>query len=324
MSLFKATFLIPVLLLTAVFSSAQTDLEKGLLLLDEGKIEEAKAAFELLLEEDPQNAETHFQMGKTYFFLQDYDKASDFIKHAVELEEDSSTYHQWLGRTLGMKAQRGSKLKMIFRAKKAKKEFEKAVELDPQNLEARFDLLQYYLQAPGVAGGNKEKALEQAQDILGLDSAKGRLAFGFIYEHSENYGEAEQRYVEATRMDSLNTELHYILGFFYQRREQYDQAIQVFEKILAIDPEETGALYQVGRSCIFKQNDLDKAEECFKRYLEVKPKLGNPDWASAHWRLGMVYDLKGDNESALAEWKRALELNPDHDQAREALKKAEQ
>ena len=225
MSLFKATFLIPVLLLTAVFSSAQTDLEKGLLLLDEGKIEEAKAAFELLLEEDPQNAETHFQMGKTYFFLQDYDKASDFIKHAVELEEDSSIYHQWLGRTLGMKAQRGSKLKMIFRAKKAKKEFEKAVELDPQNLEARFDLLQYYLQAPGVAGGNKEKALEQAQDILGLDSAKGRLAFGFIYEHSENYGEAEQRYVEATRIDSLNTELHYILGFFYQRREQYDKAI---------------------------------------------------------------------------------------------------
>ena len=73
-----------------------------------------------------------------------------------------------------------------------------------------------------------------------------------------------------------------------------------------------------------KQDDLDKAEKCFKRYLEVEPKLGDPDWASACWRLGMVYDLQGDKESALAEWKSALELDPDHRQAQKALEKAEQ
>lgn len=302
---------------------AQTDFEKGVQLLEKGEVEEAKTVFESLLKEDPQNVEIHFQLGKSYFFLEDYDTSVDFLEQAVALEEDNSLYHQWLGRAIGLKAQNGSKLKLIFRAKKAKGEFEKAVQLDPQNIDARFDLMQYYLQAPGLAGGSKEKATEQARGILKLDRTKGRLAFGLIYEQSENYEEAEQRYVEATRLDSLNTDIYYYLGFFYQRQESYNKAIQIFEKILDVDPEETGALYQVGRSCVMKQDELDRAEQCFQRYLEVEPKPGNPGWASAHWRLGMVYDLQGDKESALAEWKRALALNPDHKQARDAVKKAE-
>ncbi|MFQ6091578.1 MAG: tetratricopeptide repeat protein [bacterium] len=317
----KAAFVALVLLLTARTSSSQTNLEKGLQLSEEGRIEEAKAVFELLLKEDPEYAEAHFQLGKLYLSLEDHDRSIDSFKRAVELNESSSIYHQWLGRAIGLKAQKGSKLKALFRAKKAKGEFEKAVELDPQNIGARFDLLQYYLQAPGIAGGSKEKAVEQAKEILEYDTLQGRRAFALIYENSKNYGEAEQRYVEATQLDSLNTEPYYWLGFFYQRQERYDEAMQVFEQILEIDPEEMAALYQVGRTCIFAKKNLGKAEECFQKYLQVKPKPSDPDWASAHWRLGMVYDLKGERGLAISEWEKALELNPDHKQAKEALEK---
>jgi hypothetical protein len=45
-------------------------------------------------------------------------------------------------------------------AKKTRKEFEKAVELDEKNYNALEDLMQYYLEAPGFLGGSKKKANE--------------------------------------------------------------------------------------------------------------------------------------------------------------------
>ena len=42
---------------------------------------------------------------------------------------------------------------------------------------------------------------------------------------------------------------------------------------------------------------------------------------SAHWRLGMLYEHKGDTEQARGSYEKALQLNPDHEEARKALKK---
>jgi hypothetical protein len=47
-----------------------------------------------------------------------------------------------------------------------KKKFEQAVELNPENFDARMGLLQFYLMAPGIMGGSKDKAREQAGEIM--------------------------------------------------------------------------------------------------------------------------------------------------------------
>lgn len=46
-----------------------------------------------------------------------------------------------------------------------KSAWEKAVQLDPKTVDARESLIQYYLQAPAIAGGSVDKAIEMATEI---------------------------------------------------------------------------------------------------------------------------------------------------------------
>ena len=54
---------------------------------------------------------------------------------------------------------------------------EKAVEIDPDSVEARFALMEYYLQAPALVGGDITKAKAQAEEIAKRNTAEGRKAW---------------------------------------------------------------------------------------------------------------------------------------------------
>jgi tetratricopeptide (TPR) repeat protein len=314
-----------VLLFSVLFNlslAAKTNqgLEKGIKLFEEGKYPEAKHFFEGFVKENPKNDTALFYLGKVWLAQDNHDKAIDWLKKAVELNDSSSEYHIWLGQAYGIKAQNSSMFKQPFLAKKVKKEFKKAVELDSTNLDARFALMQYYLVAPGIMGGNKDEAKKQAQEIKKLDTLLGHQAFGLIYEQEEEYDKAEQEYLSAVEKDTSKVDAYYSLGYFYGRIEKYDEAVQTFEKILEIDPEEMNAYYQIGRMGAFSGQNLDRAVECFKKYLTKEPGENSPSLAWAHYRLGMVYEKKGESELAKSEYQAALELDPDHKQAKKALK----
>lgn len=76
---------------------------------------------------------------------------------------------------------------------------------------------------------------------------------------------------------------------------------------------------QIGRSAIFSESNLDRAVECLSFYLEQPPRWDSPAAEHAHWRLGMVYELQNQDELAAAEYRKALELDPQHGEARKAL-----
>jgi tetratricopeptide (TPR) repeat protein len=296
------------------------ELEKGIQLYQEGKYSEAKHFFETLTKNSPENDIAAFYLGKIFLIQGDHDKSIDWLKKAVKLNEKSSEYHLWLGQAYGTKAQNSSAFKQPFIAKKVKNEFEKAVELDSANLGARFGLMQYYLMAPGIMGGSKDKAKEQAEEIKKLDPLMGHQAFGLVYETEKDYDKAEKEYLAAVeqRPDSLDS--YYALGYFYGRIEKYDKASETFEKIVVKDPEEMNAYYQIGRMGAFSGQNLDRAEECFKKYLKTEPGENSPSLAWAHYRLGMVYEHKKETELAKKEYQTALELDPDHKEAKKALK----
>lgn len=226
--------------------------------------------------------------------LDDHDRSIEYGEKAVKLDGSVSNYHLWLGQAYGVQAQKGSKLKAIFRAKKCKGEYEKAILLDSTNVGARIDLMQYLLMAPGIAGGDKAKAKKQADVIQGIDSLYGAIAWSYYWLGEKDTAKAENYLRQAVRLDTTSTHsARYQLGFFLVGQKRYHEAADVFEKLFNEYPSEMSALYQVGRSYVLAKDSLNKAERCFKQYLQVKPKRNAPSWAAAHWRLGMVYDLQG-------------------------------
>ncbi|MFQ6032087.1 MAG: tetratricopeptide repeat protein, partial [Candidatus Zixiibacteriota bacterium] len=279
--------------------------------IDEAKWEEAKEVLLKVVEQESENPEANFLLCKVYLILDDHDNSIKYGKKAVKLDDSQSDYHLWLGRAHGTQAQKGSKLKALFRARRAKKEFEKAVKLDSTNLEARFDLMQYYIAAPGIAGGDKKKAKKEAEIIEKMDPLLGAYAWARYWQKEKDLSKVESHLRKAVQLDtSSDYRATYWLGFVLQEQKKYPEAAQVFEKLYNQHPDQTGALYQIGRSYVFAKDSLEKAERCFKKYLQIEPKEGTPDWAAAHWRLGMVYDLQGKIDLAIAELEEALKLDP--------------
>jgi tetratricopeptide (TPR) repeat protein len=314
-------FCLSFFLLADVTHGQSYTLEEGKRLIEQEKIEQAKEVLLKVVKEQPDNAEVNYLLSKVSVMLGDHDGGIEYGKEAVELDESVSDYHLWLGRAHGMQAQKGSKLMALFRAKRAKDSFVKAVELDPNSIQARLQLAQYLLMAPGIAGGDKEKAVDHVKVIDQQDSLYGAIAWGYYWQFQEDSVKAEKHYREAVRLDTTkHREATYMLGFFLQGQERYHEAAELFDEAYRKYQEEKGFLYQVGRSYIFAEDSLDKAERCFKTYLQFEPRFGAPDLAAAHWRLGMVYDLKGETDLAIAELEKAISLDPETKQYQNTLK----
>ena len=94
-----------------------------------------------------------------------YKDAVKIFQQLVAQEPENSNYYHWLGKNYGRIAENAPWLTAMSMAKKTRKAFVRAVELDEKNIDALKDLRQYYLDAPGFLGGSKKKARELEHKI---------------------------------------------------------------------------------------------------------------------------------------------------------------
>ncbi|MEJ2628441.1 MAG: hypothetical protein P8078_07790, partial [bacterium] len=134
-------------------------------------------------------ADEYIQLCKNSLEQEKSEEALEYAEKAIELNDSCSQYYYWLGRAYGLKAQQAAIFGKLPNAKKCKNAWIKAVELDPENLDARIGLFNYYLQAPGIAGGGKEKAVKEAEKIMDLNPVQGHIALAQLYESEGNYPE---------------------------------------------------------------------------------------------------------------------------------------
>jgi tetratricopeptide (TPR) repeat protein len=293
-------------------------------LVEARKNEAALPLLERALETDGSNPEAHHLMTKVLLRLQRHDEAKQHGERAVELNDSISDYYLWLARAYLAKAMESGVINAFRYARKGKSTYEKALACDSTNVEARLELSMYLIAAPGIVGGDRDEGKRQAQLVEQQDSLYGAYAWASVHEREEQMDKAEAALRRAVELDTSSTYYaRYALGYFLERNEQYDKAAEVFKGILADKPDELNAVFQVGKICVLTESDLDEAEHCFKRYLEVEAPPNAPSWAAAHWRLGMVYDIQGEPELALTELQKAVELAPHNKEFRKTLKDVE-
>jgi tetratricopeptide (TPR) repeat protein len=319
------TFLVSILfilLLTPPIIQSQTndDITAGVQLFETKKFPEAKKFFEAYMTDNQNNPVAASYLGRIFLREGNYEKAITWLEKAIKIDDNNSNYHLWLGRAYGIKAQRAGLLKKASAASSVKKHFERAVELNPENINARMGLLQFYLMAPGIMGGSKDKARTQADEIMQRNAHQGHLALGFIHSVNEKYDLAEQEYHAAIALDSMNTQPYFSLGYLYARQKQFDNATDIFENLLKSHPDEVASYFHLGRLAVMSGKNLDKGEEYLKKYLQTDPSDEMPSLAFTHLLLGHIYKMKENKELAKDEYQKALELDPDFKQAKQALK----
>lgn len=221
-------------------------------------------------------------------------EASPLFEKAVAMRPNGAAWHLWLARSYAAEAKTSANpMRLLVIGWKSGDELETAVRLDPSSLEARLDLVRYYVLAPRVVGGSDAKARAQAAEIAQRDAALGAFAEGYIAYRRKEYGPARIRFREAVRLATTReTKVLALtwLGYLSQETQQYDDAFAAFEEILKIDPSHTAALYEIGRTALFSGRDLARGEAAVEEYLKTKPRYDEPTLEEAR---DLVAKLRG-------------------------------
>ena len=123
------------------------------------------------------NAESEnlFISGLAHFEEEKYIEAINKLEVAVQIEPQVAEYHHVLAKSYGREAERANWFKAMNFAKKTLIHLEIAAELDSQNIDILDDLMDYYREAPGFLGGDTKKANE-IQGLIDKISSSENLA----------------------------------------------------------------------------------------------------------------------------------------------------
>ena len=141
---------------------------------------------------EPKDGPVYALIGQNHYMQGEYKKATESLEKAVAAEPDNSDYELWLGRAFGRRAETASPFTAPPNANKARQHFEKAVQLNPRNMDALSDLFEYYLEAPGFMGGGLDKAAGIADRMAAIDEAEGHWAQARLAERRKEFDTAEQ------------------------------------------------------------------------------------------------------------------------------------
>ena len=274
-------------LIMSGFLTAGENLTKGIQLFNDGKYEDAKSIFHKELEEDGDNAEANFYLGRIFLRQNDEDKAEDYLEEAVELNDNNADYHFWLGNAYGMKAQNANIFKQAWLARKVIKEFERTVKIDSTHLAGHIGCANFYLQAPSIMGGGLDKARESAEKIAKLDTVQWVLLKARIFAKDDKPEQAIQLFDEFDKN-------------FDKEKHRY-------------------TFYNTYGYFLLGEKKIDKAIEMFIKQVELAPDRPNP-----YDSLGDGLRAAGRLEEALIQYKKASELNPEAETYLKHIKEVEE
>ena len=183
----------------------------------------------------------------------------------------------------------------------AELEMEKAVALDPMNIEAHFDL--------GFAQSREGKLREATAEyrrVLELDPDAGAVHYdlGVALEREHNLSAATQEYRQAVRLDANDERAAYALGVALYEQGQWAGAEDEFRMALRLVPGDAQAHCALGLAQLNQRRVDDAIPELYEAVRL------SPQDALAHAGLAGALLRKGNREAALKEFQVALTLNP--------------
>ena len=318
-------FLIFGLVFAASLAFAEADARQ---MLAGGNVDDVIRELSSKTHASPNDAEAYHLLNRAYFVLEKWDQAIKAGEKAVALSPNTSDYHMWLGRAYGSKAEHSGWFSGMSNAKKARAEFEKSVELNGTNAEARTDLAEFYMEAPGILGGGKDKALAQAEAMAASDAASAHWVKGRVAEKSGQFDVAESEYKTAIQVSKRPAGDWLNLASFYRHRGRPAEVGDAIHHALEADKsnprKRSNVMYGAAEILYRSGQDFNGAAQLLRRYINGPDKTEDAPAFQAHYLLGQILEKQGNKPGAAEEYRAALALAPAYEQAQSALKRVSQ
>lgn len=315
-------------------------------LIEGGHWKRARALVETRIREDPTDALANYLLSQIRNAFGEQTTPLPLAEKAVALDKRTGKYHRQLAEVLGVTAQRAGAIQQFFLAQRFRKEIDAALALDPGDTQALRDLLEFYLVAPGIAGGDPPKADPLASRIGEIQAPLGFLAAARIAAFRKQIGETETSLRKAVESPPPNYGARIALARFYLDQEHFNPAnadmlarealnldhtrVEAYavlaealtergdwnelESVLTVAatavPDDLVPYYLAADRFLSKGRDPARAERYLRLYLGQEPEGNEPTAAEAHWKLGLVLQSAGRSDEAAKEWKESVRLDP--------------
>lgn len=275
------------LALVTARAAASPEMAKGVALYEAGNFAAAAPVFEAIVAKAPDDLDANYYLGQTRLAQDDPDRAIACLEHCIALAPGEARSENALGDAYGLAAQKASIFSKFGLAKKSLAAYQRAVALEPANVSYHLGLLNYFIAAPAVVGGGRDRADAEVAEIMRISPVDG----------------------------------HRELGILQAQDGRTDEALKEFHAALALQPDDYGALYGIGRIAATTGQALAEGRADLERCRQMK----TPDKMAPHsavaWRLGNIEERLGHPAQARADYEAALREEPTFEAAADALKK---
>lgn len=265
-------------ILAATVTAIADDFDTAQRLYGKTRYREALAA----LESQPSTQfDAALLRGRCYFGLGEFRKAEEAFEAAIRADPKRSTAFHWLGKALGRRAETSSFISAPRLATQCRQNFEKAVALDPRNLLAWNDLLEYSLEAPGFLGGGLDKAQAIAAKIAPLDPTEHHFALARIAEKRNDFRSAERHFRQAAEVAKAEPGRYVDVAKFLVRRGRIPESEIEFDRAAKLNPDSPALLFSRAEVYIRGKRKLTEARQLLQRYLKLELTPDDPPRADA-------------------------------------------
>ncbi len=265
-------------------------------------------------------ADSRYYMGLISYIKQDYSKAEDYLKQAIESNGNVAKYHVAIKNVYLRLISSAGMLKQASLASKLRQHMEEAVRLNPNDMSTSIMLVGFYKQAPSIMGGSSDNAIALANKIAGINKADGHLANALISHIDKDYDKAEKHYKSTVSVCPDSVKYYYSLAQFYQSQKKPEVAVSVLEQAISRFPENNNLMLQVGRVfATAEQIDFSKGIDYLERYIKSVNDKSDITLGDAYYYLGLIEKNRNNKHLAIPHFNNALRINPNHRWAKEVL-----
>ena len=263
--------------------SANLYVNRGYLYVSLGDKSKAIADFNKAIEIDPGYVDAYSNRAAARAALGRHANAVEDYTKAISLNPKVAEYY----------ARRALSYEAMGNGEKAKADFRRALDVDARNEVAKEGLKRLAAAGPATAAAKDDASLEEARRACGKPKSEGAF-------------EACTKIIAA---EPNNAGAFVLRGNALQSLDRRSEALADYTRAIEIDPNTVHA-YEAyfSRAAIFYRNfEFAKALTDMEKVFELNP---NPGQALIFSIRGGIYERLGKKDEAIADYRRALALDP--------------
>ena len=237
--------------------------------------------------------------------LDQTEAAAEFLQQAHKSFPKDADLLQLAAMNQFTLAQQASIFSAAGHAKDGLALLKQAVSLAPDDAELQLNLIGFYLQAPGIAGGDEDEAKRMAQALAGKDPVAAPIAQAMVLNNDDKVDEALKVIDEALQQQPQHARLLAQKAVLLLSKKQMAEAVTLYQQAaqLAEKPQQKyNYLYQIGRLAAVEQQDKTAGKAALQQFIDFYKDGENKQLPWARVRLAQIHLLeqnKTDAEQAL-------------------------